>query len=341
MMKTDNHQYIVYSDTDSIYVTLEKLVEKHFPNQDTMKTVAFVDRICKDAIQPQINRLFRLLTDRYLNGVGEYLLMNREVIGDKGIWTAKKRYLINVRDKEGIRKEKAELKYMGVEIAKSSIPKFCRDAMKEAVTIVMEKDQQTLFNFVAETKAKFQQQPIEAVSFPRGVNGLAKYGHHQTVYIKGTPFHTKGALMYNHMLDQTGLSNKYPKIKDGEKMKFFYLREPNQLGVNAMAFLTKFPPEFAIDDLIDWETQWEKSMIEPLQLILRAIGWDTQRRANLDDLFDWSGDEEKIPADTDYNKYCKICGKLTATKESNVWFGCGHEETDHEDEDDEGDSDLD
>lgn len=293
MMKTDNHQYIVYSDTDSIYVTLEKVVEAYHPHGDVMAKVAYVDRVCKEAIQPQINKLFRHLTARYLNGVGEYLLMNREVIGDKGIWTAKKRYLINVRDKEGIRKEKAELKYMGVEIAKSSIPKFCRDAMKEAVSIVMEKDQDTLHKFIAETKEKFKSLPVEDVSFPRGVNGLDKYGNASTVYIKGTPFHTKGALMYNHKLQQLGLTNKYSKIKDGEKIKFFYLQEPNPTGINAMAFPTVLPPEFKMEEYIDWEMQWEKSFIEPLKLILNAINWDTQKRANLNDLFIFDDDEEE------------------------------------------------
>ena len=304
MMKTTDKQYIVYSDTDSCYVTLETVVDRHHPQGTTMEKVAFVDRICKDALQPQINRLFRHLTDRYLNGVGEYLLMNREVIGDKGIWTAKKRYLINVRDKEGIRKEKAELKVMGLEISKSSVPKFCRDAMKEAVRIVMEHDQETLFKFIADTETKFKAQPIEMVSFPRGVNGIAKYGHHQTIYIKGTPFHTKGALMYNHMLDKKGLSNKYPKIKDGEKIKFFYLKEPNPLGINAMAFPAKLPTELGIDEFIDWDIQFEKSLIEPLKLILSAINWDTQKRASLDALFDWSDDDDGKADQTQYEETC-------------------------------------
>lgn len=314
MMKTKNERFVVYSDTDSVYITLKSVVDKHYPDHEMMETVDFVDKICKEAIQPEINRMFRFLTERYLNGVGDYLLMNRELIGDKGIWTAKKRYLINVRDKEGIRKPKAELKYMGVEIAKSSIPKFCRDAMKEAVTIVMEKTQEDLFTFVAETKKKFLAMPIEDVSFPRGVNGLEKYGHPQTVYIKGTPFHTKGALSYNQMLEKKKLTNKYPRIKDGEKMKFFYLREPNPLGVNAMAFLTKYPSEFDLDKYIDWEMQWEKSFIEPLKLILNAIKWDTQRRANLDDLFDWSEDDDETNEDGEADEAqtnedsCSICG---------------------------------
>lgn len=279
-------KFVVYSDTDSVYVTLKTVVDKFHPTGTIMEKVDFVDTLCKEAIQKEINRLFRLLTERYLNGVGEYLLMNREVIGDKGIWTAKKRYLVNVRDKEGIRKDPAELKYMGVEIAKSSVPKFCRDAMKEAVTIVMEQDQQTLFKYVMDTKKRFKEQRIEDVSFPRSVNGLEKYGNSKTVYIKGTPFHTKGALFYNYLIDKYNLEGKYPKIKDGEKMKFFYLLEPNSINVNAMAFLTTMPKEFEMHQYIDWETMWEKSFVEPLMLILNAIGWDTQPRASLSAIFD-------------------------------------------------------
>jgi DNA polymerase elongation subunit (family B) len=285
-------KFVVYSDTDSVYVTLKTVVDKFCPDGDMMTKVEFVDNLCKQAIQKEINRLFRLLTERYLNGVGEYLLMNREVIGDKGIWTAKKRYLVNVRDKEGIRKNPAELKYMGVEIAKSSVPKFCRDAMKAAVTIVMEQDQKTLFKFVKATKKKFKAQCIEDVSFPRSVNGLEKYGDPKTIYTKGTPFHTKGVLIYNALIDKYGLESKYPKIKDGEKMKFFYLQEPNPVNGNAMAFITSLPPEFDMHQYIDWETQWEKSFLEPLMLILNAIGWDTQPRASLKDVF---GDAEVCP----------------------------------------------
>jgi DNA polymerase elongation subunit (family B) len=286
MMKTTGKRYVVYSDTDSVYITLKSAVDKYYSTHELMEKVAYVDKLCKEAIQPEINRLFKTITERYLNGVGQYLVMNREVIGDKGIWTAKKRYLINVRDKEGIRKEKAELKYMGVEIAKSSVPKFCREAMKEAVKIVMEKDQVTLFKFISDMKVKFKAMPIEDVSFPRGVNGLAKYGNKNTIFTKGTPFHTKGALVFNHLLEKAGLTNKYPKIRDGEKMKFFYLLEPSPVQCNAMAFLTKLPPELKMDQYIDWEMQWEKSFVEPLKLILNAIGWDTQPRANLDFLFD-------------------------------------------------------
>lgn len=280
-------KFIVYSDTDSIYITLKTVVDKYHPHGDVMKKVTFVEKVVKEMIQPEINRLFTYLITNYFNGMrpeagGEYLLMNCELIGDKGIWTAKKRYLVNVRDKEGIRKNPAERKYMGLEIKKRTVPKFCRDAMEESVGIVMDKDQPTLYKYVADMKTKFKQQPVEAISFPRSVNGLEKYGNAQTIYIKGTPFHTKGVLMYNNLLEKHNLTTKYPKIRDGEKMKFFYLHEPNPFGVNAMAFMTKLPPEFGVEPYIDWEMQWQKSYIEPMMLILNAIGWDVEPKAFLD-----------------------------------------------------------
>ena len=294
-MKTEDKKWVVYSDTDSVYVELNDIVEKFCPNGTMGEKLDFVDKLCKEAIQKEINRMFRLLTERYMNGVGEYLKMEREVIGDKAIWTAKKRYLVNVRDKEGARADpvtgvsyldKAYLKYMGVEIAKSSIPKFSREAMKEAVSIIMDKDQQALFDFVAATKVRFEAQKIEDVSFPRGVNGLGKYGNPESIYIKGTPFHVKGALIYNHLIDKLHLDGTYSKIKEGEKIKFFYLVENNPVQNNGMAFLTTLPEEFGLHQYIDWDMQWEKSFIEPMMLILNAIGWDTQPRASLSEFFD-------------------------------------------------------
>lgn len=309
-LKTQEKKFLVYSDTDSCYIELKEFVDRYCPDGTLVQKTNFVDKICKEVIQPEINRMFKTITERYLNGIPGHLLMNRELIGDRGIWTAKKRYLINVRDKEGIRKDPAELYYKGVEIAKSSSPQFCRDAMKAAVSIVMEKDQATLFKFCADTKKLFVKQPIESISFPRGVNGLKKYGgsgdqesnmvdmfeesqddeldetsETSEVCIGGTPLHTRGALYYNYLLEKHNLASKYPRIKDGEKMKFFYLKEPNPIGSKVMAFLTKMPTEFDLHKYIDWEKQWEKSFENPLMAILSVIGWDIEEKASIDSLF--------------------------------------------------------
>jgi len=296
-LKTKNKRYVIYSDTDSVYVTLAGFVKKYHPHGDVMEKCAFVDKICKEAIQLEINRLFAVITDQYLNGVGDYLQMNREVIGDKGIWTAKKRYLINVRDEEGKRYpiDKPELKVLGVEIAKATIPKFSREAMKEAIHIVMDKDQETLYTFIAETKKNFVKQAIEDVSFPRSVNNLEKYANEENIFGKGTPGHTKGALLYNALLKRMGLADTYPPINGGEKIRFCHLIEPNPYGVPVIAFPVTIPLEFGLDPYIDWEKQWTKAFIEPIKLILNAIKWDTVKRACIDSMFE---DEEELPVVT-------------------------------------------
>jgi DNA polymerase elongation subunit (family B) len=292
-MRTSGHRYVIYSDTDSVYLSLATVVQKYCPNGSMEETVNFVDRLCKQALQKEIERLFHLLNTRYMNGAGPYLKMAREVIGDKAIWTSKKRYLIYVRDKEGIRQPglAPSLKSMGVEISKSTVPKFCREAMKTAVGIVMEKNQTALYKFIAETRKKYMTLPLDEASLPKSVNGLEKYADKNTIFVKGTQAHTKGALLFNHLIDVLELQSKYPKIRDGEKIKFFYMRLPNKYGVNAMGFSNTPPPELKLEHLIDWEEMWEKTFIEPLSLILNAIGWRAEQKASLNDLFGDNDDE--------------------------------------------------
>lgn len=287
-LKTVGVQYVIYSDTDSVYFTLEYAVEKYCAGKSMEAKVNFVDKICNDLIHPELRRLFELLTKRYLNGMPGYLKMAREVIGDKAIWTAKKRYIINVRDKEGIRKEglKPSLKVMGLEIAKGSIPKFCREAMKQAVEIVMEKDQETLYEFIEKTRVTFKKLPIEEISFPRSVNGIGKYADSKTLYASGTPYHVKGAILYNHLIDKLALGARYQKIKDGEKIRYLALKSPNPYKCNCIAYSGTLPKEFNLERYLDAETQWQKTFIEPMRLILDAIKWKTERTASLDSMFE-------------------------------------------------------
>lgn len=301
---------ILLHNTDSCYITFKDFINQYYPNGTVMQKVTFLDKLCQEKIQPELTRLFALLTEKYLNGVGNYLAMDRECIGDKAIWTAKKRYIINVRDKEGIRKDPPELKIMGLEISKSSIPKFCRNAMKEAVKIVMGGTQQEIYKFVSDTKVKFLEQKIEDVSFPRSVNGLKKYGDPKTIFVsKGTPFHTKGTLVYNDLLEKYGLTNQYQKVKDGEKIKFLFLTQPNPTKVDVLAFLTKLPPEFKLESYIDWEMQFRKSFIEPLKLILNAIKWDVKPRASIAALFEDEDDEQTVQiVENNIVNVCESCG---------------------------------
>ena len=291
ILKTEGKRYVLYCDTDSVYIHVEKVLEgmlkstkKPIP-EDPSALAQFktdlLDKFCRDHMENFINNTFRDMTAKVLNGCGDYLRMKREVIADQALWTAKKRYILNVYDDEGIRHKEAEIKKVGVEIAKASAPQFCRDAMLEAVKMLMKGDKQGIYDLTERTRAKFYELSPEDIAFPRSVNPDG-YADADTVWSKGAPLPVKGALVYNHLVKTLGLSNKYQLIKQGEKIKYLYLKEPNPTRDRVISFLNILPREFGLHEYIDLATQFEKSYIEPLNLILTPIGWSAEPRASLD-----------------------------------------------------------
>lgn len=211
--------------------------------------------------------------------------MKRESIANKGIWTAKKRYILNVYDNEGIRYAEPKLKMMGIEAVKSSTPANCRENIKKALKLIMETNETVLQNFIQDFKSKFMTMRFEDVAFPRGCRGLLEYGNKTDIYKKGTPIHVRGALMYNHLLKSYNLTNKYPLIQEGEKVKFCYMKTPNPIKENIIATPSILPKEFNLDKYIDYEMQFTKSFIDPLNSILEVIGWSPEKLSTLEDFF--------------------------------------------------------
>jgi len=293
MCKTQGVRYVLYCDTDSVYLSMDKVVgmlKSRKADITHSEIIDNLDKTCSGLIEPFITQTFRDMVTNSLNGVGDFLFMKRESIADKAMWTAKKRYILNVYDDEGVRHKEADLKYIGVEIAKASAPKFCRDAMLKAVKLMMKGEREALWKLVEETRATFDTLQPEDIGFPRSVNGLEKYkdpsGRSPFVAGQGTPFHTKGALTYNFLLKTHQLGGKYQEIKEGEKIKYLYLKEPNKTKDRVIAFLNVLPKELGLNDFVDYNMQFEKSFIEPLGLILNPIGWSAEKRATLDSFFE-------------------------------------------------------
>tara|TARA_B100000575_G_scaffold293831_1_gene306621 strand:- start:2359 stop:3075 length:717 start_codon:yes stop_codon:yes gene_type:complete len=222
---------------------------------------------------------------KYVGAYEQKMFMKRENIANKGIWTAKKRYILNVWDSEGVRYEKPKLKIMGLEAVKSSTPAACRTAIRDALTVIMNKDEDAAQKFIADFREEFTSLPIEDISFPRGCNNLNKWAHPATLYAKGTPIHVRGALLYNFHNKKNKLKHKYPLIQDGEKIKFVYLKTPNKIGENVISFLSTFPHEFGLDKQVDYDLQFSKSFLEPIKVIMDTIGWKPEKVANLEFLF--------------------------------------------------------
>jgi len=286
LLSTESVDYVIASDTDSIYLNMGPLVDKFFANKMEDKTaiVSILNSICEDKLEPFIDKSYQELAD-YVSAYDQKMQMKRENIAERGIWTAKKRYILNVWDSEGVRYEEPKLKMMGIEAVKSSTPAPCRKMIKDGLKLMMNGTEEDVIDFIDHCRSEFKKLPPEQISFPRSVSDVRKYSDKTTIYTKGTPIHVRGALLYNHQLNEKKLTNKYSLIQNGEKIKFCYLKEPNPLHENVISFIQDFPKELELDKYIDYNLQFEKSFVEPLKTILNAIGWNVEKTVNLELFF--------------------------------------------------------
>tara|TARA_E500000081_G_scaffold54519_1_gene57441 strand:- start:585 stop:2480 length:1896 start_codon:yes stop_codon:yes gene_type:complete len=284
LLKSENVSYVVASDTDSIYIRLGEVVNKIFKDQsNTRKIVKVMDKFCEEKLQPFIDSSFARLA-KYVNAYEQKMIMKREVIANKGIWTAKKRYILNVFNEEGVDLKDPKLKIMGIEAVKSSTPAPCRIKIKEALKVIMTKDESALIQFIDDFRVHFKKLRPEEIAYPRSCNNLKKYSSSKDIYQKSCPIHVRGSLLYNHLLKKHKLV-KYEAVNEGDKIKFVALKEPNSIRENVISFPTVLPKEFDLHKYIDYDEQFNKSFLEPLKFILNAIGWNFEKKASLEEFF--------------------------------------------------------
>ena len=282
LLSTEDVDYVIASDTDSIYLNLGPLVTKFFSAKsgDKAAIVGILDKICQEKLEPFIESSYQELAN-YVSAYEQKMKMKRENIADRAIWTAKKRYILNVWDSEGVRYAEPKMKICGMETARSSTPAFFRDKLLKAYEIIINEDNDVLIDYIDRVKEDTRKEDCVNIAFPRGVNGLKKYKSVADIYSKGTPIHVRGALLYNHYVSRNKLTHKYPLIQEGEKIKFLYLKTPNPIQENVISFFQNLPPEFNVEKYVDFNKQFEKSFFEPLKNVLECIGWDYERSVSL------------------------------------------------------------
>ena len=283
ILKTDNKDYVIAIDTDSIYLTLEDLVEKVAGDKDTDGKIKYMDKICEEIFQPFIDNTYQSLSD-YMNAYSQKMQMKREVLADKGIWIAKKNYVLNVHNSEGVQFAKPKQKVMGLAMVRSSTPSVIREELKKSVEVILQGEEKVVQKYIAGYKAEFQKFPVESIAFPRGVSGLKQYAG-SPIYAPKTPIHVRAALLYNHYVKKLGIDKKYQYIREGDKIKFVYLRTPNPYHENVIAFLTELPKEFNLESFIDYDTQFDKTFVEPLKTIIEPLNWHAEEVSSLEDFF--------------------------------------------------------
>ena len=277
---TTNKDYVIAIDTDSVYVNFGPLVDKYVKDNQ----VDNIAQICKDQFEPMLEKSYQKLYETF-NCYMPRMEMDREAIADRGIWTAKKRYILNVHDNEGVRYAEPKLKIMGIEAIKSSTPSACRDALKALFKVIVTGDESATQKAIQTFKEYFITLPPEQVSFPRGVNDTTKWRDRKLIYKKGTPIHVRGTLLYNHYVKDKNLDKKYTLIQNGEKIKFCYLKMPNPIRENIISFPDYLPQELQLHKYINYDLQFQKTFLDPIEPILDAIGWSVEEKVSIEDFF--------------------------------------------------------
>lgn len=284
--KTDDHKYLVYVDTDSVYVNMAPVVEKFMQGMETSVIVKNLEKVAVDILQAEINKICKTISEQ-LNFYENKIHFKLEAVGDKAIWCAKKKYIVRVHSSEGVTYAKPKMKVMGLEMVRSSTPAFIRGKLKESLVEIFDGDESRVQKFIADTREEFSKLTVEQIAFPRTANSLDTYSDSATIYKAATPIQVRGCLMYNKFIKDLGLQSKYQMIQDGDKIKFFYLKMPNLIKENIIAIPAdgKLPEEFGLDKYVDVDMQFEKSFLSAMEIIMKPIGWSIEEKSSLEDFF--------------------------------------------------------
>lgn len=276
---TEGQSFAVAGDTDSIYISFAPLVEKFFPDAPKEKIVTALDKICEDKVQPIIDAAYTELAE-YMNAYQQKMFMSREVIADRGLWRAKKNYALNVWNSEGVAYDEPQLKIMGIESTRSSTPEVCRNGIKDTLKIIMTGTELDVQKYIKAFKDAFYKLPIEDISRNTGVKDIDKWLIPDG-YKKGTPYHVKGSIVYNRLLQAHNLTGEYRTIRNGDKVKLVYLKKANPTHNNTIVYPDVLPPELNLEKYVDKNKQYQKNYLDPVESLLNLIGWTSEKKNTL------------------------------------------------------------
>jgi DNA polymerase elongation subunit (family B) len=284
----DAKDYVIGVDTDSVYLNLEELIVQIADGDSINDVTDLVDKICETTIQRQFDSIMRELSVR-LNCKENKIFFKREAIASVGMFIAKKRYALLVDDLEGVRYAEPKLKIMGLEAVKSSTPMIVRNKLKDFIKTILTKNEEALRQDVNLFMEEFKKFDLVDIAFPRRVSDVSAYSDVNTIYTKGTPIATKAALVHNAYVKKLKLDKEVQPIKDTDKIKYVLLKIPNPYGKfgkeTVMGFTTSPPVKFELEKYADRELQFEKTVMEPLNNILNAIGWTISSKITLESFF--------------------------------------------------------
>ena len=284
---------LVYADTDSVLATIEPLLKQN--NQPFLLSGninPYVHQIGKE-IKNTLDENIKIWAENELNSIYSQYEFKQENITQTGIFLGKKRYILNIRDDEGISTDK--IKYTGFEVVSTKTPKKVKPLVKNIIEKLLKNaDQKELQTLLKNAYEEYKTFSIEDISMSISINNYAKYKAKCKEFKmgKGTPINVKCAIFFNLLLEKYYLLGKYETIKSGNKMKLFYIK-PNSYNLNAIGFVYKFPDEFKDVIIPNYDKMFEKTVYDPIKRVFDSIGWKIKNPSDDEklDLFNFFGVE--------------------------------------------------
>ena len=298
----DNHNFFGNDILlhNSAYYTIEPFVEeflKKNPDASLSETVDFCDKFETSVVQPKIQENIDEFC-YYLNAMDKSKCGGkREIIADRFLLLKKKKYLCRLRANEAtvFPVDSPKIKAMGVELIKSSTPKFSIEHMSDALPILFDGTQKDLREWFEKCKTEFINAPVSDIVSNMTVNCI-DYDLRKDL---GIPLNSRASLIYNEFIKKHNLEGSFNLIQAGDKIKYIYLKTPNTLGetiknTTGRTVKSSYPDVIAFTDdnfiqyfkdYIDYDTQFEKSFIKPLEFMTNAINFTVKEKAM--DLFDF------------------------------------------------------
>ena len=287
LVGSDGVDYVIACDTDSAYVDLNELVKKMCPGKSRQECIDWLNDFCKHDLGKYIEAAFEELYDT-VNAFEKTMEMKREVIASDAIWTGKKHYVMTMWNKEGTPYPNGKTKITGMEAVKSSTPTAVREMMLECIPLILDGDPVKVAQYLSDAEEKFRTLPFEQMGKPCRISGLEEYEDANTVYKRLPripPPYSRGALVYNSMVRRLGLESKYRLISAGDHIRWCMLRTPNPSFDDVIACPDELPPEFDLDDYVDYTDQFEKIFLKPMKDLARAGGMTLNNDIDFSDLF--------------------------------------------------------
>lgn len=275
---------------NSVYYHIEPFVNKKFGGDDKAnahnpEVVDWCDRFEQQVIQPIIKDTIKQYSE-VLNIFDEDKIgVEREIIADAAVLVAKKKYFARVLDSEGVRYDLNDpyIKIMGLEIAKSSTPKWVKMKLEESIGVILDQDQAGVRAWRDKTRLEFLDQDIEDISMVQGISSLD-----YNLGDKGVPQGSKSALSHNAWVMQQGLEDEIPLLQAGEKYKRCYIKEPNRFGAEILSYAdSKIPHIIKKDGIYDYSRNFKVQLEQPLERMVSCMGYRIEDVPMFNNLEDW------------------------------------------------------